>query len=90
MNNQCLTDMQGGAIVSLVGKRETFTDQIRRAIDASDLPRRQICLRIVLDESVMSRFMAGRSGLALPTLDRLAEVLGLRVTVTKRTRRTKR
>jgi hypothetical protein len=66
-----------------VAKRETLTDRVRRAIDGSGRSRNSICEEIGLDRAVMSRFMAGKSGLALPTLDKLAEALGLRIVIDK-------
>lgn len=56
-----------------------LSDQIRRAIDGSDLSRYRLALMSEIDHAAMSRFMAGRAGLSLAALDRLAEVLGLRV-----------
>lgn len=67
-------------------KRKALSDQIRAAIDASGLSRYRICQEIELDQATMSKFMAGRSGLALPTLDRLAELLDLRLVVGNKTR----
>jgi transcriptional regulator with XRE-family HTH domain len=64
-----------------------FSDQIRQAVAASDLTRYRICKTIGLPESSMSRFMAGRSGLSLDTLDKLAELLGLAVVVRRRRRK---
>jgi len=61
------------------GKRAKLSDQIRRAVDAAGASRYQICEAAGLDKATMSRFMAGRVGLSLPTVDALAAVLGLRI-----------
>jgi plasmid maintenance system antidote protein VapI len=57
----------------------TISQQLREAIDASGMSRYRICKELGLPESTMSRFMAGRRGLALSTVDRLGELLSLRV-----------
>jgi hypothetical protein len=43
----------------------------------------RICCDIGLSQASMSRFMSGKTGLAMDTLDRLAEYLGLSVAVRK-------
>ena len=60
-----------------------FSDQIREAVDASGLSRYSICKSIGLNQGAMSRFMAGKSGLSMDALDRLAEHIGLEVVVNK-------
>jgi len=60
-------------------KRMKLSDQIRRAVDDSGLSRYAICRIGPFDKGMMSRFMAGKRGLSLTTLDRLAEVLRLRI-----------
>jgi len=56
-----------------------ISQQLREAIDASGMSRYRICKEIGLGESTMSHFMAGECGLALTTVDRLGELLGLKI-----------
>jgi len=60
-------------------KQAAFSDEIRCAVDGSGMSRYEICKRIGLDQAVMSRFMTGKSGLGLKTLDRLAPLLDLHI-----------
>lgn len=53
------------------------------------MSRYRICKEVGLDESTMSRFMNGHCGLALETIDALAELLGLELTVKKPKKRKK-
>jgi hypothetical protein len=60
-------------------RRIKLSDQIRRAVDASDATRYRIAKTIDLDHAVMSKFMAGKTGLSMKNLDALADALGLDV-----------
>jgi len=64
---------------SMATKRTRLTDQIRRAVDACGVSRYRICKTIGLDQGTFSKFMSGKSGLSLETLDAVADVLGLDV-----------
>ena len=61
-----------------------LTDQLREAIDGSGMSRYAVAKAIGLDQSTLSRFMSGKAGLALDTVDRLAELLELQLVVTKK------
>ena len=62
-------------------KDKPLSQQIRDAIETSGKSRYRICKEISLPESTMSHFMAGHCGLSLKTVDRLGELLGLKILV---------
>jgi transcriptional regulator with XRE-family HTH domain len=61
-------------------KRLTFSDQLRRAVDASGLSRYRIAKELGVSESLLSRFMSGK-WLGQETLNALAALLDLHVAV---------
>jgi plasmid maintenance system antidote protein VapI len=63
-----------------------LTDQLRKAIDdnPAGMTRYAVCRAIGLDQSTLSRFMAGKAGLALETVDKLGELLELKLVTTKK------
>jgi len=54
-----------------------LSDQIRRTIIEAPLTRYRISKVAGIDQAVLSRFVAGKVGLSMATLDALADVLGL-------------
>ena len=64
-------------------KREKLSDQVRRAVNDSGLSRYAICKALGLAQATMSRFMAGKGGLSMESLDALADLLDLNITVGK-------
>jgi transcriptional regulator with XRE-family HTH domain len=71
-------------------QRIKLSNQVRRAVDASGLSRYRICKEIGLDQSTLSHFMHDKGGLAIATLDALADLLGLDISASApgKTRRT--
>ena len=69
-------------------RRIRLSDQIRRAVAASGLTRYRISKITGIDQAVLSRFMAGKVGLSMSALDRLADALELEV-VARKQRKTK-
>lgn len=57
----------------------SLSQQIRNAVDDSALSRYRIAVLAEIDHAQFSGFMAARRGLGQDALDRLADVLGLRV-----------
>ena len=64
-------------MTSMRKNRATLSDQIRQAVEQSGLTRYRISKETGLDEGSLSKFVAGKVGLSLANLDKLADVLGL-------------
>jgi predicted transcriptional regulator len=58
-------------------QRGKLSDQIRQAVDDSGLSRYRIAKELGIVESAISKFMAGKGGLSMEVLDRLADLLDL-------------
>jgi transcriptional regulator with XRE-family HTH domain len=56
----------------------SFSDQIRTAIKSSGKSIYRIALETKMEEKRLSRFVNGRGGLNLGTLDRVAAYLGIK------------
>ena len=59
--------------------RPKFSEQIRTAIQESELTRYEIAKRTGVDQAALSRFMSGERGLSTSSLDKLMVVLELEV-----------
>lgn len=60
-------------------KSKPISDQLRQAIQESDLTRYRIAQETGIDESALAKFFNGKRGLSLEAIDRLGELLKLRV-----------
>jgi transcriptional regulator with XRE-family HTH domain len=60
-------------------RHATLGDQIRQAVKAAPMSRNALCAAAGIDKGSFSRFMAGKVGLSLPSLDALSRVLDLRI-----------
>lgn len=56
-----------------------MSDEIREAVNASGKSRYAIAKILGIAESTMSRFMNGKGGLSMNSIDRLAELLRLHI-----------
>jgi len=57
-----------------------FLDSVREAVRTSGMSRYYLAQQSGVDEASLSRFVRGKSGLSMESLDAVAEVLGLGVT----------
>jgi len=64
-------------------KRAKLSEQVRRAVDKSGMSRYAICKAIGMDQSIMSRFMNGKGGLQMDSLDAVADLLRLNIVAEK-------
>jgi len=64
-----------------------LSDQMRAAINASELTRYRIAVDAELDHGTLSRFMSCKGGLSIDVLDRLGDVLGLELVKRRRPKR---
>jgi transcriptional regulator with XRE-family HTH domain len=63
---------------------KTLTDQIRDAVKGCEITHYEICRQTGIDKASMSKFASGQRGLSLAHLDKLAALLGLRITTTRK------
>jgi hypothetical protein len=66
--------------------KETLSALIRRAILESGETRYAISVKTGVDQGTLSRFMAGKSGLTLPTIDKLVVGLGITIKLPRSTK----
>lgn len=59
-------------------------DDIRDAIEASDMSRYRIAKETGIGESQLCLFMTGKKGLSVEALETLAECLGLEITTRRK------
>ena len=71
-------------------RAEKISDALRRAVGTGGLSRYAIAKRTGLDEGLLSRFVHGKCGLSLESIDLVCEVLGLELRPVRPARRTKR
>lgn len=76
-------NQSNGYNASMPRKRKSLSDEIRAAVDASDMSRYRICKIIGISESTFSRFMAG-GWLGQEYMNALADLLDLHVKTGKR------
>ena len=70
-------------------QQKMLSDQVREAVDASRMSRYRICKLVGIAEATMSRFMSGKGGLSMKTLDALGKLLDLRIVHKEAKRRVK-
>ena len=73
-----------------MAKPKRFTDQLREAIEKSEVTRYRIAADTEIDQASLSRFMSGTTGLTTDNFDKLCEYLGLRLVADKPARRSQR
>jgi|TARA_Y100000758_G_C15744552_1_gene309704 transcriptional regulator with XRE-family HTH domain len=67
--------------------KKPLSDQIREAIQNAGVSRYRISKATGITEAALSRFLHGKSGISLDTLDILGEYLGLDITTRKTPKR---
>lgn len=70
-------------------KQDSLSNQLRRAIDDCGMSRYAIAKSLHLDQALLSRFMSGKGGLSVKTIDKLGALLRLRIVVDKGRQKTK-
>ena len=57
-----------------------MTDQLRRLIEDAEISRYQLWQQTGIDQAVLSKFVNGKGGLSMESLDKIGEVLNLQIT----------
>ncbi len=66
-------------MTSLDAETQLLSDQIRGAIRETSVTPAELSRATGVAESSLSRFLAGRRGLSLRSIDRLCQILGLQI-----------
>lgn len=67
-------------------RSKPLTDQLKQAIDDSDLTRYQIAKETGIDESALAKFYNGKRGLSMEALNTLGECLQLTINLGRKPR----
>ena len=59
--------------------RQKFSDQLRQAIERADKTRYQISMETNIAQSTLSRFIHGKGGLSLESIDLVCQCIGGRL-----------
>ena len=65
-------------------KPTALTDQLRHFIEAGEMSRNQLSKITGIDKAVLSKFVHGKCGLSMQSLDKIGETLSLQITKTTR------
>lgn len=60
-------------------QRLSLSDELRQAIERSDMSRYGIWQKTGIDQGSLSKFMDGERGLSIESVDKLADLLGLHI-----------
>ncbi len=71
-------------MTTMARRQTTFSEQLREAIRQEERSRYRISLETGIAQGQLSRFMQGKCGLSLRSIDLLCECLGLGLTALKR------
>jgi len=74
----CLTISQ---VLVNVGFMSKVYDELRKAIRASNKTRYRLWQETGIDQALLVRFMAGKSGLSIESVEKLIEALGLEIII---------
>jgi transcriptional regulator with XRE-family HTH domain len=65
---------------------QTFSSVIRQAILESGETRYALAFKCGVDQAILSRFMSGKTGLSLTTIDKLVGGLNIEVKLPRKTK----
>ena len=61
-------------------KNTSLTDQLRQLIETAEISRYQLWQQTGIDQAVLSKFVNGKGGLSMESLDKIGGVLNLQIT----------
>ena len=67
-------------LTPMTTKNTSLTDQLRQLIETAEISRYQLWQQTGIDQAVLSKFVNGKGGLSMESLDKIGEVLNLQIT----------